>query len=48
MMRPRLLLTSYPKVTALNKLLSNEFLTYNSLIKKYYKNNGEFHEVITK
>ena len=32
----------------LSKLLSNEFLTDNSLLKKYYKNNCEFHEIITK
>ena len=33
----------------LSKLLSNEFLTDNSLMmKKYYKNNCEFHEIVTK
>ena len=33
---------------ALKKLLSNEFLIDNSLMKKYYKNNCEFHEIVTK
>ena len=35
-------------IITLSKLLFNEFLTDNSLLKKYYKNNCEFHEVITK
>ena len=30
------------------KLLSNEFLIYNSLMKKYYKNNCEFNQTVTK
>ena len=38
---PLLLLT-------LRKLLSNEFLRDNSFMKKYYKNNCEFHEILTK
>ena len=28
--------------------MSNEFLRDNSLMKKYYKNNCEFHEIFTK
>ena len=31
----------------LNKLLS-KFPTDNSLLKKYYRNNCEFHEIVTK
>ena len=32
----------------LSKLLPDEFLIDNSLMNKYYKNNGEFHEIVTK
>ena len=32
----------------MSKLLSNEFLRDNSIMKKYYKNNCEFHEIVTK
>ena len=32
----------------LSKLLSNEFLRDNSIMKKYYENNCEFHEIVTK
>ena len=31
-----------------SKLLSNNFLIGNSLMKKYCKNNCEFHEIVTK
>ena len=32
----------------LNKLFSNEFLIANSLMKNYFKNNCEFHKIVTK
>ena len=39
---------SFLLLLTLSKLLSNEFLMDNSLMKKFYKNNREFHEIVTK
>ena len=39
---------SFFLLLTLSKLLSNEFLIDNSLTKKYYKNNCEFHEIVIK
>ena len=32
----------------IEQILSNEFLKDKSLMKQYYKNNCEFHEIVTK